>query len=125
MSQYGEGDSCPVLDETWRTSRKDRKCDACKEAIRTGHRYHRTASLYDGSWNVTERCERCQFIFEHLSDCIAKEGDREEYEYCHPDLNCGHEYKERWKEEPPPEIAALAFWRPGDPLPISRKAVGG
>jgi hypothetical protein len=45
--------------------------------------------------------------------------DNTEDEYCDPELNCGHEYEERWKESPPPEIAALAFWLPGDPLPSS------
>lgn len=117
MSEYGEGDYCPVHDRRWRKARKEHTCDACHETIAPGQRYHRTALLYDGSWSTTNRCERCQAIFEHLSVRIKKEGSMVDDEYCNAELNCGHEYKKRWDEEPPPDIAALAFWRPGDPLP--------
>ena len=29
-------------------------------------------------------------------------------------LNCGHEFKERWGREPPPELARLAFMTPAE-----------
>jgi len=115
MSEFGEGDYCPVWEESWRTARKDHNCHACQETIHPGHRYHYTFIVYDGSPDVTKRCERCQLIFEHLSARIRDEGDDEEF--CNPTLSCGHEYKNRWGEAPPEWLSALAFWLPGDPLP--------
>lgn len=115
MSQYGDGESVDVCAETWRKARKEQRCDACSEIVSPGQRYHRTALLYEGSWQVTIRCERCEAIHAHLSARISKEGDPEEY--CDPELNCGHTYLTRWNEPPPETLAALAFWRPGDPLP--------
>jgi hypothetical protein len=115
MSQYGDGDYCAVYDEEWRAARKDHVCSACDETIAAGHRYHRTFTVFEGLPGVTLRCERCQAIFEHLNARICREGDSEEF--CDAELNCGHEYKERWGEPPPEGIAALAFWRPGDKMP--------
>lgn len=120
MSQYGDGDSCSVFEESWRTAKKDHKCSACREVIRPGQRYHYTFSVFDGDSDVNKRCERCQIIFAHLSARIRKEGDAEEF--CDAALNCGHTYVERWEEAPPEWLAALAFWRPGDPLPELPKA---
>jgi hypothetical protein len=115
MSQYGDGEPVPVHETVVRTARKPHKCSACDEQIEPRQRYTRVALLFEGQWQVTNRCARCQKIYEHLSDRIAKGGDSEEY--CDGELNCGHEYEERWREPPPENIAALAFWRPGDPLP--------
>ena len=115
MSQYGEGDSCPVWSDRWVVARKEHHCRACGETIRPGDRYHKTFYIFDGNPHETKRCARCETIFDHLSGRIAKEGDCEEF--CDERLACGHTYEERWREEPPPEIAALAFWLPGDPLP--------
>jgi|HubBroStandDraft_1064217.scaffolds.fasta_scaffold165777_2 hypothetical protein len=119
MSQYGDGETVTVYDETQRKARKSHKCDACHEAIAPGHQYYRTAILFDGSWDTYVRCERCQAIFVHLSKRILDERDQEEF--CDQALNCGHSYEENWDEPPPDEIAALAFWRPGDPLPEKSK----
>jgi uncharacterized C2H2 Zn-finger protein len=83
--------------------------------VAVGRKYHRTALLFDGNWETIVRCERCQAIYRHLSDRMAKEGDCDEF--CDDHLNCGHGYQERWEEPPPEAIAALAFWLPGDPLP--------
>lgn len=62
------------------------------------------------------RCPRCQVIYLHLEGRIRAEGDYDQF--CDESLNCGHEYEERWEEAPPEWLAALAFWLPGDPLPI-------
>jgi hypothetical protein len=115
MSQYGDGDPVDVCESEWRKARKLHTCSACSEAISPSQKYHRTAILFEGQWQITARCERCEAIFRHLVAKIQKRGECDEY--CDMELNCGHEYRERWNEDPPPEIAALAFWRPGDPLP--------
>jgi hypothetical protein len=118
MSEYGEGDCCSVWQDRWLTARKPHRCHACRMTIEPGHRYHNTFSVYDGNADTTKRCARCQAIYEHLSKRMRAEPDPwENDEYCNPTLSCGHEYRERWNEDPPPEIAALAFWLPGDPLP--------
>lgn len=119
MSEYGEGDYCDVWQERVHTARKEHMCAACHETIRPGDTYHRTFSVFDGNPDTVIRCARCQTIFEHLSTRIQDEGERGE-EYCNPTLNCGHEYTERWNEEPPPEIAALAFALPGE-VKLQRK----
>jgi hypothetical protein len=122
MSEYGEGDYCPVHEFAWRKARKQHTCDACGEAITPGRTYHRTFLICDGTAFVTVRCERCQAIYDHLAARIRGEGDLEQY--CNETLDCGHEYEERWGEPPPEWLAALAFWLPGDPLPENKKAVG-
>lgn len=115
MSQYGEGDSCSVWSDRWATARKEHRCKACGETVRPGYRYHTTFYVFDGDAHRVKRCERCQLIFEHLSARMQTEGEDEEF--CDEALACGHEYRERWGEAPPEWLAALAFWRPGDPLP--------
>jgi hypothetical protein len=123
VSQYGDG-SCPdICADQWRKARRSHRCCACREEIAPGHRYHRTTFLFDGAWSVYERCERCQAIFEHLSERMAESGDSEEY--CAAALNCGHDYEERWRGPPPEAIAALAFWLPGDPIPTVQAKGGG
>jgi hypothetical protein len=117
VSQYGDDDGESVVrhDVDTRVARKAHVCSACRGPIRVGDLYTREAMLWGGSWEVVKRCPRCQAIFAHLSARIRAEGDRQEH--CDPRLNCGHEYKEKWDTEPPPHIAALAFWLPGDPVP--------
>jgi len=115
MSAYSDGDCCSVWQDRWLMARKEHVCDACHETIRAGVRYHLTFFVFDGGADQTKRCARCEAIFAHLSERIRKEGDLEEH--CNDRLACGHAYKERWGEEPPPEIAALAFWLPKDGSP--------
>lgn len=111
MSQYG-GERADVWHERWLTARKSHRCHACGELIIAGHRYHLTKNLSDGEGYTIRRCARCQMIYAHLTTRIRKDGDRDEY--CHETLDCGDSYQERWGEEPPLEIAALAFALPGE-----------
>lgn len=118
MSQYGDGDYCDLVKERTQVARKPHKCAACHETIQPGQKYTYIFSRFYGANYITKRCERCQAIYDHLSERIANEGDCEEF--CDAELNCGHPYEERWDEPPPEHIAALAFWLPGDPLPEPR-----
>jgi hypothetical protein len=113
MSEYSDGDCCEVFSETTPKARKEHRCHACGETITPGRVYSRTFTVFEGDPDTIIRCERCQALFEHLSEQMS--GNSEEY--CNATLSCGHEYEERWGEPPPEEIAALAFWLPGDPLP--------
>ena len=118
MSSYGDGDYPAVSTIEHRKARKPHKCGACHEAITPGRKYTLCKNLWEGSWYTWLRCERCQAIYEHLSGRMRVEDDRDEY--CDAELNCGDTYEERWDESPPEAIAALAFWRPGDPLPKAK-----
>jgi RNase P subunit RPR2 len=115
MSQYGDGDVAEAYRVTHHVARKEQRCCACSETIAPGHKYVRTFFVWEGEPYVFKRCARCDLIHQHLSDRIATEG--ESGEFCDEELHCGHDYEERWEEPPPEWLAALAFWRPGDPLP--------
>ncbi len=95
-----------VYDENFPKARKPHTCEACKEPIAVGHRYANVKIVFEGSAETVKRCLRCQEIHEHL----RKLGDGEMW----PDekLDCGEEYRDHWRKDPPPEIAALAFELP-------------
>jgi hypothetical protein len=94
---------CDVWEESLRRARKEHKCDACHEPIQRGELYHATRSLFDGRWDTTYRCARCETMYRFLQPLMARG------EVCHEELDCGHEFTEVFNREPPPEVAALAF----------------
>lgn len=87
-----------VWNEKQRKARVEHTCCACKETIRRGDVYRVTSSLYDGSWDTWAHCLRCAAMLDALgkrdggTSAIAME------------LDCGVVW-----EDPPPEVAALAF----------------
>jgi hypothetical protein len=122
-------------------ARKEHRCHACKETIERGHLYVRHTLIYGGQVDETIRCLRCDTIYQELVVIHrqANEEARQErmasrapgyydklltdeqkrllyYDSDWPDvsLNCGHEFKERWGREPPPELARLAFLLPSE-----------
>jgi hypothetical protein len=109
-----DGDPAQAWNEKTQRARKPHTCSACKLTIRPGDTYTRDKLLYDGRWDLVIRCARCQLIFEHLHPLCSAEGDAPARE-----LDCGHDYNERWDRDPPEWLAALAFWLPGDPLPAT------
>lgn len=112
-----DGETVDVYEKTQQRSRKQRDCDACELPILPGHGYVRESTLYDGRWEHVVRCARCDLIWEHLQARMPSG------EFADRQLNCGHEYEERWGEKPPEWLAALAFWMPGDPLPATRPCI--
>jgi len=98
--------------EVQRTARKRHECCACEIPIDPGHRYTIASAKWDGSVREWKRCARCQFLHEQLREVCSAAGD-----WPDEDLNCGHTFEERWERQAPPELAALAFWQPGDQLP--------
>lgn len=111
MSHYAD-EQYDVYHEVRVFARKPHECDAvmCTDPIRVGDPYWRISTVYDGRAETIKRCVRCQAIHEHLRTL----GDD-----TWPDerLDCGEWYRDHWGEDPPPEIQALAFWRPGERLP--------
>lgn len=110
VSHYVD-DSYSAYCESFRKARKAHKCDACKCDIPCGGHYCYISYVWDGSAYSVKRCLACQATHEHLRKLGRAKG-------MWPDekLNCGIAYEEEWGELPP-EIAALAFWKDGDPLP--------
>ncbi len=104
-------ESYDVYAESRTTARKSHECDACDGPIAPGDIYYRIRWVFEGSADGVKRCIRCQFIHEHLRG--LGDGDMWPAEK----LDCGEEYEQHWGRKPPPAIAELAFWRPGDPLP--------
>ena len=105
-----------IADETYdvyaeprHRARKPHTCGACGETIPVGVIYTRVFVLFDGRKETIKRCSRCQRIHEHLRTI-------DPWRETWPDerLACGATYEDEWGEEPPPEIAALAFALPGD-----------
>lgn len=90
-----------VYDEQNPKARKEHKCQACGETIKRKHTYWSVGALFEGRWETIVRCERCQYLHQHLRGL----GD------LWPDerLNCGETYQQVWGEEPPDDITALAF----------------
>lgn len=87
-------------------ARKDHKCDACRETIRRGDRYHRTAIGTDYGVETWRHCLRCYAICKALWAAGAGTIDME--------LDCGHTWEENHKDGElrcacPDEVAALAF----------------
>ena len=114
MSQYSDGEYVKLYDEEERKARKPHRCAACRETIPPKAKYWVISWLWEGRFDGLKRCGRCQKMHAHLLKKCRDNGYSDEY----PDheLNCGHDYTERWGVEPPPEIAALAFALPGDEL---------
>ena len=84
-------------------ARKPHRCCACGDAIPVGDVYTVHVSKWDGQISQIRRCLRCDAIYDHLNEimpCDEAPAWR---------LDCGHTYRERWGEDPPHEIAALAF----------------
>jgi hypothetical protein len=99
-----------VYDETPRRAAKEHRCSACRETIAKGETYTVVNIVQEGTAETVKRCSRCQAIHEHLRVLSPDMWPAER-------LDCGEEYREHWGKEPPEHIAALAFWRPGDPTP--------
>jgi hypothetical protein len=111
----GDGERVDVDQERRQRARKEYKCNACKETIERGHLYVRHTLIYAREVDVTIRCLRCDAIYQHLVE-IHREHNRLTDDPEWPDLalNCGHEFKERWGNEPPLELARLAFMTPAE-----------
>jgi hypothetical protein len=100
-----EIDDCyQVYQETERAARKPHVCSACREPIRVGDKYCYVWIVDgDSSTEQVRRCLRCQKIHEHLRKLDPGNMWPDER------LDCGEGYDEHWGEEPPQDIAALAF----------------
>jgi hypothetical protein len=102
-----------IYNERTFRANKPHRCDACEGEIRKFDSYTRVFTLYDGRKEHYKRCARCQMLHEHLRE-LCEPGEQWPAEM----LDCGLRYEDEWGDVPP-HIAALAFWRPGDPLPAT------
>lgn len=115
MSHYAE-ETYDVYHEIRVIARKEHDCSSvlCSDPIRKGDSYWRISTVHDGHARSYKRCLRCQELHVHLRDLGDDTWPSET-------LACGLDYESEWGRPPPPEIAALAFWRPGDPLPATNR----
>ena len=102
MCDLGYDEVTEVMVDSWIKAAKAHPCMACKESIPVGIVYHESKRLADGDWHRWKHCVRCWRMCEALwqrngGECIDM------------GLKCG----EVW-EQPPDEIAELAFALPGD-----------
>jgi hypothetical protein len=93
-------------------ARKEHKCCACRGVISRGELYSYSFTVFDGEASELRRCARCDVIYDHLYELMKDSSG----EFPAWDLNCGHSYSDRWGEEPPSEIARLAFMTPAEVL---------
>lgn len=95
--------------ERTRRARKPHRCTACREVIQPGTEYCAIKLKFEGDFESFKQCPRCRAMYRYLvavsDDAVAL------------NLDCGHTWSDVFDRDPPPEIAALAFWRPGDALP--------
>lgn len=57
-----------VYDVEWRVSRKEHKCEECREPIPARTKYQHISMLFDGSWSRFKLCAMCTEIGDHF-DC--------------------------------------------------------
>lgn len=107
-------ETCGFHRETRRRARVNHTCSACRETIERGQFYVLAVAGGSDGIDTIKRCLRCELIYEHLIE-VSPAG-----EFPDAHLNCGHTYEEVHDNPPPAWLAALAFWRPGDPLPATR-----
>ncbi len=108
--------------ENTRRARKDHECDACDCVIRRGDLYVVHSFVYEHTASSVKRCLRCDAIYQHLVELFREKRISDEA----PDvrLDCGHEYRERWGVDPPPELAELAFMTPEEVQRKLAKEIG-
>lgn len=92
-----------IYEEHVHRARKQHDCDACGLPIKPGDYYCRVFLLFDGSKETVKRCGACQKTHEHLRELAPGEMWPDER------LNCGYTYQDHWNDDPPDDIAALAF----------------
>ena len=105
MSCCWEGQA-DVAETSNRIAKKTHHCDACGESITPGMHYAREAVLYDGRWDITKRCARCEAIYQVL---LYNDKGGSWDEGIDRSLSCGHTYEEVWGKEPPDMLSSLAF----------------
>ncbi len=103
---------CDVADGRWDVfdcrrvkARKQHECEACDDGIQRGHVYFKTFALIDGGVSTWKHCARCHVLYEKLCE-LHNQSDPI---YVDERLNCGTSWREAFGEDPPDEIAALAF----------------
>lgn len=103
---YESDERYTVYEERLHTAHKQHTCDACGRPISPGDVYCSVFTLWSDGSDSLKRCGACQKTHEHLRELCKS------IEYLMwPDerLACGLDYAEEWGDDPPEEIAALAF----------------
>lgn len=59
MCMIESAESCSLYDTTWRTARKEHRCEECRRTIAPGERYLRHAIGGEGTVSVYLHCSHC------------------------------------------------------------------
>lgn len=105
------GEYNEVQSERYYRARKPHTCCACQETIPVGHLYSYTFTLFEGSAQGFKHCLRCDRMLDILHE---KHRAADSDWTVDIELNCGHEWKDFFDGEPPPELVALAFMTPDE-----------
>lgn len=107
-----EIEGCNEVERTTRPrARKEHRCCACAGTIRPGDRYERTFVVWEGESDTIVHCLRCASMFRAIT---RRQRELEHEVGARYDLDCGHSWQDAFDEEPPPEIARLAFLTPDE-----------
>jgi len=103
-----------VESSTTQRARKEHRCCACRETIRVGDLYRRTFVVYEREPETFKHCLRCTAMF----DAIIRAQRGADLDYWERGvawrLDCGHDWQEMFDDDPPPEVARLAFLTPDE-----------
>ena len=109
-------ESPAVHRESTRRARVPHRCTGCDETIRKGDTYTVTSQLYEGEWYEWKHCARCDALFSAIFAAMRASELYSGSPGVDPAFACGVSWDENFGE-PPPHVAALAFWLPGEPVP--------
>lgn len=93
-------------------ARKEHKCCACHETIRTGDKYEYFFLVYEKEPDWFKRCLRCKAIYDELVSRALQRGYYDEW--VDFSLNCGHSWEDVQPDPVPDHVARLAFLTPDE-----------
>ncbi len=103
----GADDPCDVFVVKWRRARKEHHCITCQEAILSKELYLYSSYVYEGMPGDYKMCARCDALLKVLHE--KNKDDRFAPAYLCPELPCEETWQEVFGEEPPEDVAKLAF----------------
>jgi hypothetical protein len=109
MSCESDGFYNEVERTTRHVAKKQHGCCACDDPIRPGDVYEYTFTKFEGEVSTFKHCLRCATLFHAIARRQREQGLDVGVQF---DLGCGHSWEETFDEDPPPEIARLAFFTP-------------
>mgnify|MGYP001559210273 CR=1 FL=1 len=96
-------ESWDVFDERRVRARKQHTCVACTDPIEPGHVYFKTFTVFEGLVGGWKHCVRCNIMYRRLLTELPFSAWVDEK------LNCGTSWNSAMGQDPPEDVARLAF----------------